>query len=100
MKRKYARKLFNYKKPYDLEKTDDLFCRAMKENAIYHYHHCKDYKRILDEAKYDPLEIKILDDLVNLPFIPTLYFKHHELFSKPLWKMPIKATSSGTSTGF
>lgn len=100
MKRKYARRLFNSRKPYDLKKTDALFCSAMRENAIFHYKNCTDYRRILDEANFNPSHIESIEDLVDLPFIPTLYFKHHELFSKPLWKMPIKATSSGTSTGF
>ncbi|MDO9630036.1 MAG: hypothetical protein Q7I99_09070 [Acholeplasmataceae bacterium] len=100
MRRRYVRKLFNTKKPYDLNQSDGLFCHAMRENALYHYNHCKDYKRILDEAQFNPLNIKTMDDLIDLPFIPTLYFKHHELFSKALWKMPIKATSSGTSSGF
>ncbi|MFA6801768.1 MAG: hypothetical protein WCR19_06630 [Acholeplasmataceae bacterium] len=100
MKKKYVRKLFNTRKLYNLEKSNDVFCHAMRENAMYHYHQCDDYKRILDEANFDPKSIKTMDDVINLPFIPTLYFKHHELFSKPLWKMPIKATSSGTSSGF
>ncbi len=100
MKHRYVRKLFNTRKPYDLQKTEQVFYDAMRENAMHHYKHCADYKRILDEAHFDPRSIHSMDDLVKLPFIPTLYFKHHELFSKPLWKMPIKATSSGTSTGF
>ena len=97
MKRSYVRKLFRTKHIYDLEKTDHLFVRAMRENAIFHYEHQKDYKRILDEAHFNPYHIQSMDDLIALPFIPTLYFKHHELFSMPLRKMPIKATSSGTS---
>lgn len=97
MKHKYARKLFKTRHVYDLNHTDHLFVRAMRENAIFHYTHQKDYKRILDEAHFDPYQIKHMEDLIKLPFIPTLYFKHHELFSMPLKKMLIKATSSGTS---
>lgn len=97
MKRKYARKLFSTKKLYDLEATEVLFVKAMRENAIFHYEKNFDYKRILDEKEFNPREINSMSDLVKLPFIPTLYFKHHEMFSMPLWKMPIKATSSGTS---
>lgn len=97
MKRKYVRRLFSTKKPYDLEGSDALFVKAMRENACFHYENCSDYKRILDEAHFDPKKIQTMDDLCELPFIPTLYFKHHEMFSMPLSKMPIKATSSGTS---
>ena len=99
MKRRYVRKLFRTKKIYELERTDVLFVKAMRENAIYHYINCIEYKQILDNAKFDPYQIETMEDIIKLPFLPTLYFKHHELFSKPLWKMPIKATSSGTSTG-
>ncbi|HPG42672.1 MAG TPA: hypothetical protein PLJ98_02580 [Acholeplasmataceae bacterium] len=97
MKRRYVRKLFNTRKPYDLEKSEFFFVKAMRENAIFHYTHCEDYKRILDEAQFNPYQIDTMKDLEDLPFIPTLYFKHHEMFSMPLRKMPIKATSSGTS---
>lgn len=99
MNRKYVKKLFNSKDPYDVFNTDDLFVNAMRENAIYEYNNCIDYKRILDDKAFNPYEINNFDDLVNLPFIPTVYLKHNEMFSKPLWMMPIKATSSGTSSG-
>jgi phenylacetate-coenzyme A ligase PaaK-like adenylate-forming protein len=100
MKKTYIRKLFISRKVYELGKTDDLFVKAMRENAIHHYEHCQDYQRILDHAQYNPYKIETMEDVVKLPFLPTLYFKHHELYSKPLWKLPMKATSSGTSTGF
>ncbi len=99
MKRKYIKKLFKHKKPYDVEGTNQLFCDAIKENVIHHYNNCDDYKHIIDQAKFDPNTISDISDLVRLPFIPTLYFKRHELFSIPLKKMAIKATSSGTSSG-
>ena len=99
VKRKYVKKLFKHKKPYDVDDTNQLFCDAIKENVIHHYNNCDDYKRIIDQARFDPNTISDIDDLVRLPFIPTLYFKRHELFSIPLKKMAIKATSSGTSSG-
>ncbi|MBO7357454.1 MAG: acyl-protein synthetase [Lachnospiraceae bacterium] len=93
----YTRKLFKSKHIYELEKTDSLFVKAMRENCEFSYKNCADYKRILDEAGFRPEDIKSIEDLERLPFIPTLYFKHHELFSIPKKKMFIKATSSGTS---
>lgn len=100
MKRRYVRKLFRTRDLYDPAKTDDIFVKAMRENAVFHYMKCPEYKQILDNAHFDPYQIKTMEDVANIPFLPTLYFKHHELFSKPLWTMPIKATSSGTSSGF
>ena len=92
----YIRRLFASKDIYDTAGTEDLFVRAMKENALFHYDNCSDYKRILDERSFDPKSISSFDDLVRMPFIPTLYFKHHELASVPEKKQFIKATSSGT----
>ena len=94
---KYTRRLFSTKKIYRLKHTDRIFVQAMRENAIFHYTRNADYKRILDEAHFNPYDISTMEDLYELPFIPTLYFKHHEMFSMPLRRIPIKATSSGTS---
>ncbi|MDD4212401.1 MAG: acyl-protein synthetase [Bacilli bacterium] len=90
-------KLFHKSNPYAVKKTQSLFICAIKENVWFHYHHCQDYKRILDEKKFNPHTIETHEDLIRLPFIPTLYFKHHQLMSIPEKKMIIKATSSGTS---
>lgn len=97
--RKHVRKLFKHKKPYDISGTNDLFYKAIKENVIHHYSNCDDYKRIIDQANFDPFSITKEEDIIKLPFIPTLYFKRHELFSLPIKKMAIKATSSGTTSG-
>jgi len=91
------KKLFNHRKPYDVERTEELFVSAMRENAVFQYEHCEDYRRILDEAGFDPKGMTTMDDVIRLPFLPTLYFKHHKLFSIPEKRLPIKATSSGTS---
>lgn len=90
-------KLFGYRKPYDVSHTEALFVSAMRENAVFQYEHCEDYRRILDEAGFDPKGMTTMDDVIRLPFLPTLYFKHHKLFSIPEKRLPIKATSSGTS---
>lgn len=99
MRRKHTKKLFNQRKPYNVKETDQLFVKAMRENCIHHYTHCSDYKRILDQFDFDPNSLESIEDIIRLPFIPTLYFKRHELFSMPPKKMAIKATSSGTSSG-
>lgn len=51
----------------------------------------------LDHFEFDPTTISSFDDLIRLPFTPTLYFKHHRLQSISPKKQIIKATSSGTS---
>lgn len=90
-------KLFRHRKVYDLNGTDDLFARSMRDNALFQQKNCEDYRRILALNGFDPADIKTVDDLTDLPFIPTVYFKHHYLSSVPDKKMFIKATSSGTS---
>lgn len=94
---KYTKKLFKQKDIYNIEKTDEIFVNAMRENAEFQYNNCEDYRRILDEFNFNPSSIKNIEDLAKLPFIPTLYFKHHILNSIPPKKQLIKATSSGTS---
>ena len=68
----------------------------MRENCRYQYENCEDYARILNERGFHPDDLERYEDITKLPFIPTLYFKRHALFSVPRSKMLIKATSSGT----
>lgn len=89
--------LFRTKKKDIYRLDDELFLLAMKENCAFHYKHNADYKRILDEAGFHPSMLKNFADLARLPFLPTLYFKHHNLLSLPKKRYFIKATSSGTS---
>ncbi len=93
----YRKKLFKFRKPYKLEKSNQLFFKAMKENLEYQYKHCEEYRRILDSKGFTPKDFKSYEDIAKIPFIPTLYFKHHELISMNKKRMIIKATSSGTS---
>lgn len=89
-------KLFGWTDPYDLAGSRDTFAAAMAENTAFQMASCPDYARILRERGFDIERLKA-GDLAHLPPIPTLYFKHHALLSMPDRKMPIKATSSGTS---
>ena len=93
----YTQKLFSIKDIYDTDPSEPIFVHAMMENAVFHYHNCPEYKNILDHFGFDPGSISCFDDLIRLPFIPTLYFKHHLLQSISPKKQLIKATSSGTS---
>ena len=90
-------KLFRTRKKKIYCLDDQLFFEAMKENCLFHYKNNAEYKKILDNFHFDPNSLKSYDDLVNIPFLPTLYFKHHNLLSLPKRRYLIKATSSGTS---
>lgn len=91
----YKNKLFEKKKPYTFD--NELFFKAMKENTIYQYEHCKEYADILNYMNFNPNDLKSYDDLHKIPAIPTLYFKRNTLFSMSKNRLLIKATSSGTS---
>ena len=42
------KKLFRHKDPYDLQGTEPLFIEAMRDNCIFQYENCPEYKSILD----------------------------------------------------
>jgi len=93
----HVKKLFRLSHPYDTAKSNDLFVKAMRENCAWHYDRCPAYRAILEREHFKPEMIQTYDDLAKIPYIPTLYFKHHELASEPDKKMILKVTSSGTS---
>lgn len=93
-------KLFRTKDAFDTENSNVQFFRAMKENALFQYRHCPEYRVILDRFGVDPQRLECYDDLEKLPFLPTLTFKHHKMFSLPGHRILIKATSSGTKGTF
>lgn len=93
----HRNKLFNLKNPYDTEKSNELFLKAMQESCAYQYENCQDYARILKKRGFHPQDLKEYADIEKLPFIPTLYFKKHALFSMTQKRLLIKVTSSGTS---
>ena len=90
-------KLFRTRKKKIYCLDDELFFEAMKENCLFHYKNNAEYKKILDNFHFDPNSLKSYGDLANIPFLPTLYFKHHNLLSLKNSKYIVKATSSGTS---
>lgn len=90
-------KLFSMTDPYGTTESNILFLNAVKENCEFQYGHCPVYKTILDHMEFTPDKLRSYDDISELPFIPTLFFKRHEFYSMPERKMRLKATSSGTS---
>lgn len=93
---KYRSRLFRVKRPFEMEASNELFFRAVKEMCRYHYRHCEEYRRILDYYRISPEALKEYKDIEKIPVLPTLMFKNHKLFTIPEWRLPIKATSSGT----
>ncbi len=93
----YRFKLFWQKFPYsNTSEVQDLFTKAVKENCLFHYHNCPEYRKILEYFHFIPSDIKCDKDIEKIPFLPTLLFKKHHVFSMPKHKTLIEATSSGT----
>lgn len=93
-------KLFAAKDPYDLPGTDEQFLRAVREVCAFHYANCPEYRAALDSFSFSPEHLREYADLEKLPFLPTLTFKTHRLFSMPRRRMAAVSTSSGTSGQF
>ena len=91
------KKLFHHKFVYDLESTNELFAQAVRENAIWHYEHCEEYRNILKSKNFHPNMLTSYEELHRLPPIPTLYLKQHRMLSIPEKKLRMKSTTSGTS---
>lgn len=91
-----ARKLFYYKKLYDLDNTDSLFVDAMLENVRHHQAHCPEYAAILDRLGFRTESVCSVADLYKIPPIPTLFLKKHTLYSTEK-KLMFTSTTSGTS---
>ncbi|MCM1090943.1 MAG: acyl-protein synthetase [Butyrivibrio sp.] len=93
-------RLFSVKEPFDVKGTQRLFARAMRENCSFQYRSCPEYRRLLKAFSFAPKNLRRVEDLGRLPFIPTANFKQRTMFSVPKRQMLVQATSSGTSGRF
>lgn len=93
---KHRRRLFSVRNPYDTQ-SDDAFLNAVRENFIFHYRHCAEYTKIADGLGISADTLRSIDDIAQLPCLPTLLFKRHRLKSTSAL---VRATSSGTSGNF
>lgn len=89
--------LFWHRKPYDIAKTDKRFLQSMKENMLLQFEHCEEYREAVESLGWSREKIQGIEAVEEFPFLPTLYFKHHQMHSVPMKKMLTTATSSGTS---
>lgn len=89
--------LFWHKKPYDIPGTEQLFMKKIRENMEFHFKNCSEYQKLLERKGWNVEKIRRLDSAAEIPFLPTLYFKHHKMDSVLPEKMMTRATSSGTS---
>ena len=87
--------LFNIS-PFTLDKKakSDLYLEFMKDLSIYHYHHCKEYKKIIDTFN---INLEKINDIRDIPYLPVRLFKEFELKNVKKENVFKTMTSSGTS---
>ena len=93
-------RLFWLSKTYDLPASDARFLRATRDMCAWHIRRCPEYAAIARAQGFHPAQLRTMDDLKDIPLLPTLFFKRHAVFSMRQWGLPIKVTSSGTSGSF
>lgn len=93
-------RLLRYKNIYDIKGSESLFVDAMRENCRFQYDNSEDYRKILDGMNFSPDDVKDIDGVARIPFLPTLFFKTHRITSYKSTKHLYKATSSGTNGKF
>jgi len=65
--------LFWHRNPYDIVGTDELFMKKVRENMLFQYNNCSEYKSLLMERGWSEKAINELKSLSDIPFLPTLY---------------------------
>lgn len=94
---RYTQKIFRTKNIYDLEAGNEDFTKAIIENVRYHQTHCAPYAQLLHQQQFSLDIIHSVDDLYQIPAIPTAFFKNHTWYSADPNRLLWKSTSSGTS---
>ena len=68
-----------------------MFLQKIIENALFHFEHCQEYRRLLMARGFTKERIQNLESAQELPFLTTLYLKRHRLLSVPERKIRIMA---------
>lgn len=95
-----VKRLFCYRDPFDTENSNELFFKAMRENLIFQYENCPEYRAVLDSRGFSARDMRGYEDIAKIPPLPTLFLKKHRLRSMAKEKCPVTATSSGTSGSY
>jgi len=84
--------------PYALDRDEKLvkLLAALREVADHHYRNCPPYRRLCDKREFRPAE---LQDLADLPYLPTSVFKDVLLLSTAEADIFREVKSSATTTG-
>jgi len=81
---------------YDLESTEALFVRAVRQNLEIHRERCGFYAKLLSQEGFRVEQIQSAADCHSIPVIPAAFFKRHQVYSMDPLQAAVYATSSGT----
>lgn len=90
-------KLITFENIYDQENSSTIFMEAMRDCLNHHKSNNAFFKAYMDEAGWNPENLKTEQDLEHIPFIHANFFKKYETLSVPREAIVEHATSSGTS---
>lgn len=84
--------------PYSFsDQNDQLFVKAMAEAVRWHAERNRLYARLIEKRRFDPGELRTIDDCASVPFILANFFKSHEVVSVDRQAISVHLTSSGTT---
>ena len=55
--------LFWHKNPYDIQGTERLFMKKVRENMLFHFENCKEYRDILERKGWNAEKIRKVESL-------------------------------------
>lgn len=84
--------------PYEeYESSNPLFLKAMQENISWHYDNNTFYRKLIDSKDFQISSLDKIEDISNIPFIASNFFKYHESKSVKDDDISLHLTSSGTT---
>ncbi len=83
--------------PFDFSvEAKKIFLESFRENALYHYEANPFTKKLWDKLNFHPRDLKIEEDLSEIPGTMVHLYKEHELCSVKKEELVLTLTSSGT----
>lgn len=93
-----VQKICDLENPYkDFANSDEQFLKAMKEISKWHIKQVPFYKKLSEDSKFNPDQLKSISDLVKIPHLWAHFFKSHEVLSVKKEDVFLHLTSSGTT---
>lgn len=90
-------RLIEARQIYDHRGTSELFLQAMRDCLAHHVKRNAFFRKLMDERRLTPEDIRTEADLCRIPPVHANFFKLYESLSVPREEIVEHVTSSGTS---